>query len=217
MLKYLSKKDIEALAPEKIELGKVNRAQVESLSKRDVVKLRDEVDTSSETGMRDLAIIDLLLASGLRVSELSKLNREDIDSDTREFTVRGKGNKDRLVFVTKNCMNTISNYLSARSDNLQPLFIQYSRFSEASRDGDYRRLTPRSIQRLLAKYGKHAGIKTNVSPHKLRHTYATRLLTNGADIRSVQMLLGHSDISTTQIYTHLTDKELRSAYEAASS
>ena len=215
MLKYLAKQDVETLAPERIELGKVNRPQIESLSRQDIEKLRNEVDTSSETGLRDIAIIDTLLSSGLRVSELSSLNRNDIDRNKREFTVRGKGSKDRLVFVTEETMNTIINYTKERKDNLQPLFIQYSRYSEDSRDGDFRRLTPRSIQRMLAKYGKLAGIKTRVTPHKLRHTFATQLLTNGADLRSVQMLLGHSDISTTQIYTHLTDRELRKTYESA--
>jgi site-specific recombinase XerD len=215
LLKYLAKQNIDALAAERIELGKVNRPQVESLSKNDVEKIRGQVDRTTETGLRDAAIIDMLLSSGLRVSELAALDRNDIDKNQNEFTVRGKGNKDRLVFVTDECLNTIFDYLSKRTDNLQPLFIQYSRFSEASRDGDYRRLTPRSIQRLLAKYGKLAGVKTNITPHKLRHTYATRLLTNGADLRSVQMLLGHSDISTTQIYTHLSDRELRRVYNSA--
>jgi len=216
LLKYLAKQDIDALAAERIELGKVTRPQVESLSQKDVQKIRAEIDHATETGLRDAAIIDMLLSSGLRVSELAVLDRHDINKNTNEFTVRGKGSKDRLVFITDECLNTIFNYINRRSDNLQPLFIQYSRYSEASRDGDYRRLTPRSIQRLLARYGKLAGVKTRVTPHKLRHTYATRLLTNGADLRSVQMLLGHSDISTTQIYTHLTDRELRKAYEAAS-
>jgi len=215
LLKYLAKQDIKALSAEKIELGKVQRAKVENLSPKEIAAVRRQINTSKEIGSRDLAIVDLLLASGLRISELVALNRTDIADSKNSFTVRGKGQKDRLVFVTDQSLDTLNNYMKTRTDNLPPLFIQYSRFSEESRDGDYRRLTARSVQRLLAKYGRLAGVKTTVTPHKLRHTFATTLLANGADLRSVQTLLGHADISTTQIYTHLTNHQLREVYDKA--
>ena len=164
--------------------------------------------------MRDRAIIELLFSSGLRVSELVSLNRGSINTKRREFTVRGKGNKDRPIFISKKAAEHIENYLQAREDNLQPLFLNYSkRYKKPSTDGNYRRITARSVQRMVEKYARLAGITKHVSPHTLRHSFATDLLVNGADLRSVQGMLGHASIATTQIYTHITDQHLKEIHE----
>lgn len=212
-LRYLSKRDIPSLTPEKIELPKTSRKQVTFLHFDEVERLLEQIDITTETGMRDRAIIELLFSSGLRVSELVNLNRDHINTKRREFMVRGKGQKDRPVFISQTAADRVNNYLDARNDNLVPLFISYSRNSVASTSGDFRRLTPRSIERIIGKYAKLAGITKHVSPHTMRHSFATDLLINGADLRSVQVMLGHSNISTTQIYTHVTDERLREVHE----
>lgn len=212
-LVYLSKRDIHSLSPEKIELPKVNRKQVTFLHFDEVEQMFENIDTSDETGLRDRAIIELLFSSGLRVSELVNLNRDHVNIKRREFMVRGKGRKDRPVFISENAANHIQEYLESRRDNLQPLFISYSRNSSPDMSGDYRRLTSRSIQRIINKYAKLAGITKHVTPHTMRHSFATDLLMNGADLRSVQAMLGHSNISTTQVYTHVTDQHLREIHE----
>ncbi|HRN90487.1 MAG TPA: tyrosine-type recombinase/integrase [Candidatus Saccharibacteria bacterium] len=212
-LSYLSKRDIPSLTPEKIELPKTSRKQVTFLHFDEVERLLEQIDITTETGMRDRAIIELLFSSGLRVSELVNLNRDHINTKRREFMVRGKGQKDRPVFISQTAADRVNNYLDARNDNLVPLFISYSRNSVASTSGDFRRLTPRSIERIIGKYAKLAGITKHVSPHTMRHSFATDLLINGADLRSVQVMLGHSNISTTQIYTHVTDERLREVHE----
>ena len=197
-----------------IELPKVHRKQVTFLHIDEIERLIAEIKTDSDIGLRDRAIIELLFSSGLRISELVGLNRDHINTKRREFTVRGKGQKDRPVFISKTATEHIENYLSVRNDNLAPLFISYSRNTqELDNSGDYRRLTPRSIQRIVNKYARLAGITKHVSPHTMRHSFATDLLMNGADIRSVQDMLGHSNISTTQIYTHVTDEHLRETHE----
>ena len=212
-LAYLSKRDIISLSPEKIELPKVSRKQVTFLHYDEVARMLEVIPLSSETGLRDRAIIELLFSSGLRVSELVNLNRDHINMQRREFMVRGKGQKDRPVFISTAASQRVLDYLGTRIDNLPPLFLSYSRNNTAQVTGDYRRLTSRSIQRIIAQYAKLAGITKHVSPHTMRHSYATDLLINGADIRSVQSMLGHSNIATTQIYTHVTDQHLREAYE----
>jgi len=212
-LNYLSKRDIPSLSPEKIELPKVSRRQVTFLHYDEIEQILEQIDTNSPVGLRDRAIIELLFSSGLRVSELVNLNRDHINTTRREFMVRGKGDKDRPVFISESASNHVQNYLKTRADSLQPLFISYSRNIEASTSGDYRRLGPRSIQRIINKYTKLAGITKHVSPHTMRHSFATDLLMNGADIRSVQAMLGHSSISTTQVYTHVTDQHLREVHE----
>ena len=213
-LLYLSKRGIESLAPHMIELPKVHRKQVTFLHIDEIERLIAEIKTDSDIGLRDRAIIELLFSSGLRISELVGLNRDHINTKRREFTVRGKGQKDRPVFISKTATEHIENYLSVRNDSLAPLFISYSRNTqELDNSGDYRRLTPRSIQRIVNKYARLAGITKHVSPHTMRHSFATDLLMNGADIRSVQDMLGHSNISTTQIYTHVTDEHLREIHE----
>lgn len=210
---YLSRRGIKSLAADRIILPKVSRKQVTFLHYDEVENLLGQIALTTETGLRDRAIIELLFSSGLRVSELTALNRDDINLTRREFMVRGKGKKDRPVFVSTSAAGRINDYLEERHDTLAPLFLNYSRNNTISTSGDFRRLTPRSIQRMLSQYARLAGITKHVSPHTLRHSYATDLLMNGADIRSVQAMLGHSNISTTQVYTHVTDEHLRDIYE----
>ena len=212
-LTYLSKRDITSLSPEKIELPKVVRPQVTFLHYDEVARLLEVIPLDTDTGLRDRAIVELLFSSGLRVSELVNLNRDHVNTTRREFMVRGKGQKDRPVFIGESAANRVVEYLATRIDNLAPLFLSYSRNNVASTTGDYRRLTARSIQRIVTKYARLAGITKHVSPHTMRHSFATDLLMNGADIRSVQSMLGHSNISTTQVYTHVTDQHLREVYE----
>jgi site-specific recombinase XerD len=212
-LGYLSKRDIISLSPDRIELPKVARKQVTFLHFDEVSRLLEAISLDDETGLRDRAIIELLFSSGLRVSELVNLNRDHVNTKRREFMVRGKGRKDRPVFIGEAAALRVEDYLAARLDNLPPLFLSYSRNNISSMTGDYRRLTARSIQRMVTKYARLAGITKHVSPHTMRHSFATDLLMNGADIRSVQSMLGHSNISTTQVYTHVTDEHLRDVYE----
>lgn len=179
----------------------------------EVERLISGIDISSEAGLRDRAIVELLFSSGLRVSELVNLNRDHVNTKRREFMVRGKGQKDRPVFISEAAAGWVDHYLDVRDDTLAPLFVSYSKNVEASTSGDFRRLTARSIQRMVSKYARMAGITKHVSPHTMRHSFATDLLMNGADIRSVQSMLGHSSISTTQVYTHVTDEHLREVYE----
>lgn len=201
------------MSPEKIELPKISRKQVTFLHYDEITNLLDVIPIDTEQGLRDRAIIELLFSSGLRVSELANLNRDHVNIKRREFMVRGKGQKDRPVFIGESASGHVEEYLSTRIDNLPPLFLSYSRNNSVSNTGDYRRLTPRSIQRIISKYARLAGITKHVSPHTMRHSFATDLLMNGADIRSVQSMLGHSSISTTQVYTHVTDKHLKEVYE----
>lgn len=212
-LGYLSKRDIQSLSPNKIELPKTTRKQVTFLHFDEIERITDEIDRSTDIGARDIALVELLFSSGLRVSELVNLNRDHINTKRREFTVRGKGKKDRPVFISKKAADLVDSYLSSRMDNLPPLFLSYSRNNLATTSGDYRRLTSRSVQRIINKYTRLAGITKHVSPHTMRHSFATDLLLNGADIRSVQSMLGHSNISTTQVYTHVTDQHLKEVYE----
>ena len=213
-LTYLSRRDIPSLSADKIILPKTVRKQVTFLQYDEVVNLIDNIPLDSEQGLRDRAIIELLFSSGLRVSELVNLNRDHINLKRREFMVRGKGQKDRPVFVSQHAAEQVENYLQARQDSLPALFLSYSRRStKPTMSGDYRRFSARSIQRMISHYARLAGITKHVSPHTMRHSFATDLLMNGADLRSVQSLLGHSSISTTQVYTHVTDQHLKDIHE----
>ncbi|MBF1023694.1 MAG: tyrosine-type recombinase/integrase [Candidatus Nanogingivalaceae bacterium] len=214
LLTYLSQRDISSLAADKIALPKTVRKQVTFLHYDEVVRLIEQIPLDNEPGLRDRAIIELLFSSGLRVSELVSLNRDHINLARREFMVRGKGQKDRPVFVSMSAAEHVKNYLDARSDSLPALFISYSRhLAKPSVSGDYRRLSARSIQRMVSHYARLAGITKHVSPHTMRHSFATDLLMNGADLRAVQSMLGHSNIATTQIYTHVTDQHLKDVHE----
>ena len=212
-LKYCAKRDIPALSADKIELARTVRKQVTFLSEEELDRLFAEPDTSKITGLRDRAILELLFSSGLRVSELIGLNRDHINLKRREFMVRGKGQKDRPIFISLEAAEWIDKYLQKRKDNTKPLFIRYSGKKTVDLSGNFHRLTARSVQRLVARYALMAGITKHVSPHTLRHSLATDLLMNGADLRSVQAMLGHSNIATTQIYTHVTDPHLKSIHE----
>ncbi len=212
-LKFCSKRDIPALPPEKIELAKTVRKQVTFLNAEEITRLFSQPDISALNGLRDRAILELLFSSGLRVSELVGLDRDHINLKRREFMVRGKGQKDRPIFISQEAAGWIQRYLDVRKDTAKPLFIRYSGTKKVDLTGNFHRLTARSIQRLVARYAILAGITKHVSPHTLRHSYATDLLMNGADLRAVQSLLGHSNISTTQIYTHVTDPHLKSVHE----
>ena len=213
-LKYCAKRDIPInLSSDKIELARTRRKQVTFLSGEEVERLLAQPDTSTETGLRDKAILDLLFSGGLRVSELVNLNQEHINLRRKEFMVRGKGQKDRPIFISDAAAESIQRYLNKRSDTLSPLFIRYSGSQDITNDGEFKRLTARSVQRLIQNYARKAGITKKVTPHTLRHSFATDLLMNGADLRSVQSMLGHSNISTTQIYTHVTNPHLKKVHE----
>jgi site-specific recombinase XerD len=217
LLKYLAKRDIESLAPEKIELADAKRKQIGFLEPREVEDLLSaptKFEKKPEVVARDTAILETLFSTGLRVSELCSLNIDQINLERREFTVRGKGGKDRVVFISGSAASAIGVWLKCRHDSAKPLFIHFSGFKNEEEEGDFMRLTPRSIQRLIVKYSKLAGITKKVTPHVLRHSFATDLLINGADIRSVQAMLGHSSITTTQMYTHVTDQQLREVHKA---
>lgn len=211
-LKYLIKNDIQTLAPEKIDLGKIPGRTVEFLTREELDRLFLAVDLTHKNGVRDIAILETLFSTGLRVSELKNLDRDQVDLERREFMVRGKGSKPRIVFLSTKAAERIRDYLKTREDNFNPLFVNNLKNADILQP-EKRRLTTVSIQSLVRKYALKAGIIKKVTPHTLRHSYATELLINGADIRSVQEMLGHSSITTTQIYTHITDKKLREIHE----
>lgn len=213
-LKYLAKRDIKTLAAEKVELGDFSRKQIEVLEIEEIERLLNAPDTFKITGLRDRAILETLFSTGLRVSELVSLNRNQINLKTGEFMVRGKGQKDRIVFLSPEAIFWLSKYLEKRKDNFDPVFINYRGKEKDILEGENKRLTQRSVQRLVKKYAQLAGIVKEVTPHKIRHAFATDLLQNGADIRSVQTMLGHASITTTQIYTHVTNKQLREVHQA---
>jgi len=218
-LKYLAKNDIISLPPEKIELAKQAERQIEFLEGDDLEKLLEAPLKSKESEiikMRDKAILELLFSTGLRVSELSNLKKDQINLKKDEFTVRGKGEKLRLVFVSNQAKYYIGEYLKLRNDNFKALFIRHDRAAKRNQTETEKisKLTPRSIQRVIRRYAKEAGIAKKVTPHTLRHSFGTDLLQSGADLRAVQQLLGHASITTTQIYTHVTDQHLKDVYRA---
>lgn len=220
-LKYLAKRDVKALAPEKLELADTPTRTVEFLEPEELERLFESPKTTTLLGTRDRAILEMLFSTGLRVSELVKLDRASINILKGEFSVRGKGDKPRIVFLSEPAKYWVSLYLKKRSDTSKALFVREDRArkkeSQVEADeierGVYR-LSPRTIQRIVKKHATRAGIVKKVTPHVLRHSYATDLLSNGADLRSVQSLLGHSSVTTTQIYTHVTNRQLKEVHSA---
>ena len=210
-LKYLAKRDIETLSADKIELGRQSERQVVFLEENELERLLGAPDGDSFKALRDRGILELLFSTGLRVSELCALNRDSLNLKSGEFSVRGKGDKVRLVFLSDTAKEAIKNYLEKREDADEALFTRQTKNPTKE---DNLRLTTRSVERLVKHYAAKAGLSKKVTPHSLRHSFATDLLMNGADIRSVQALLGHSNITTTQIYTHITDKQLREVHQA---
>jgi len=207
-LKYLVKREIKSLAPERIELAKVSERSLDLISGGELSRLLDAPDIKDLKGLRDKALLELFFSTGLRVSELCALD-SDIDLNKDEMSVRGKGDKVRVVFFSDEAKQAVKEYLSKRKDMNEALFVS----ENAKIKKENSRLTSRSVERIVKHYAVKAGITKKVTPHIIRHSFATDLLQNGADLRSVQMMLGHSNISTTQIYTHMTDKHLRETHK----
>ncbi|MFT7328216.1 MAG: site-specific recombinase XerD [Crocinitomicaceae bacterium] len=208
-LKYLMKQGLKVYSPDHIELAKTESRHIDHL---DINELKRMLGAAKKHS-RNYAIINMLFSTGLRVSELTSLNR-DIDISKEEVTIRGKGDKIRIVFLSHNARKSVSDYLKTRTDMDEALFIQAGpRIVKLEEQNISLRITPRSVERLVKHIAIEAGISKKVSPHTIRHSFATDLLRNGADIRSVQIMLGHSNIATTQIYTHITDKQLREVHK----
>lgn len=207
-LKYAQKLGIQTLSPEKIELAKIGGRDLDLITADELNRLMKAPDGESIQSLRDRALLELLFSTGLRVSELCNLDR-DLDLSRDEFSVRGKGDKVRVVFLSPDAKKTVHAYLKKRGDMDPALFVSYGRAGKQSG-----RITPRSVERLVKHYAVKAGITRKVTPHVIRHSFATDLLESGADLRSVQALLGHANIATTQVYTHVTDKHLRDIHKA---
>lgn len=212
-LKYLTRMDIQTLAPEKVELGEIEDSPLKVLENKDLEQLLMAPDINTLDGLRDRAILESLFSTGLRVSELAALNIDSINFERREFPILGKGGKERIVFLSEAAADTLQKYLDMRKDSYKPLFIRFQGRQDPADDGENMRLSTRSIERIVEKYVRQVGLTVKATPHTLRHSFATDLLVNGADIRSVQEMLGHSNIATTQIYTHITNKQLRDVHE----
>lgn len=213
-LKYLSKRDIPSLQAEKLEVGKNPTYQVEFLEVEELERLLKSASGSDLPTLRDRAVLELLFSAGLRVSELVGINRDQLNLKNQEFSVRGKGGKVRVVFISQTAQEALAKYLTKRTDIDPALFVRLPRRAQKLISKNGLRLTPRSVQRIVKHYAAKAGIVKDVHPHTLRHSFATDLLMNGADIRSVQAMLGHSSITTTQIYTHVTNQQLKEVHQA---
>lgn len=227
-LKYLAKKEIKALPPDRIELAKVGERQLDLITNLELNRLLNSPNGSELKDLRDKAILELLFSTGLRVSELCSLN-SDIDLTSEELSIRGKGGKIRVVFISDDAKNAVKKYLNARKDMSEALFVQIDsgiparkathsvagggKKKKKTENKDVKHLTRRSIERIVKQHAIKAGISKKVTPHVMRHMFATDLLGNGADLRSVQAILGHANIGTTQIYTHVTDKQLRDIHK----
>lgn len=209
-LKWLIKNDVPVLNPEKIDLPKKEPHHMQFLNVEQLERLFSQTDTTTLGGLRDRAILEVLFSTGLRVSELVSLNRDQVDIDRREFGVIGKGRKPRVVFLSDRSASWLTAWLSKRVDSWRPVFTRLmGRLPEITDSGEKMRLTARSVQRLVDRYCRLAHLPLKISPHGIRHSFATDLLTNGANLRDVQEMLGHKNISTTQIYTHVTQPQLR--------
>lgn len=206
-LKYLVRQGAKSLSPDRIELAKTAERELDLIGDDELKRLLASPNGKDEKSLRDKAILELFFSTGLRVSELCSLNIDSINLKRDEFSIRGKGEKIRLVFLSPEAKTALANYLEKRKDMAEALFVSLSKKGEAER------LTPRSVERLVKQYAIKAGISRKVTPHIIRHSFATDLLQNGADIRSVQMMLGHANVATTQIYTHVTDRQLKDIHQ----
>jgi site-specific recombinase XerD len=214
-LRYLMvQRDTATLSPDKVELPKQGSRSPAFLNPDQIERLLNSPQISNIIGLRDRTILETLFSTGLRVSELVNLNRDQVDLERKEFGVKGKGNKLRVVFLSDTAAEWIERYLRSRQDHFKPLFIRHSGAVDARNNGQKMRLTARSIQNIVSKYAKRSGLPIEATPHTLRHSFATDLLISGADIRSVQEMLGHESIRTTQVYTHVTNRHLKEVHKA---
>ncbi len=213
-LRWLLKNDISVMSPDKIDLPKVSDRQIKFLSGEQVDRLLNAPTLSTIQGKRDKAILEVFYSTGLRVSELVSLDRDKIDLDRREFGIVGKGGKARVVFLSARASEWIKRYLNERPDKYKPLFIRHKGKMDPTTPDEKMRLSPRSVQRMLKKYVKKIKLPVDATPHVIRHSFATDLLMAGADLRSVQEMLGHKNVSTTQIYTHVTNRQLRDIHKS---
>lgn len=215
MLRWLQKNEVEVLAPDRIELPKAESVSMQYTDSEHILKLLESPDLSKINGLRDRTIMELLFSTGLRVSELAKLNREQIDLNGGEFGVVGKGRRPRVVFLSERAKFWLRQWLASREDEWSPLFIHFGGVKEKNLydTGEKMRLSVRSVQRIIDKYAKKCKLPIKLSPHGVRHSFATDLLSNGANLRDVQELLGHKSIVTTQIYTHVTKPQLKAAHQ----
>src|SRR3989344_4989100 len=220
-LKYLAKNDIKTLPAEKLELAKTPSRQVQFLEGEEIERLLNATkqEKNQLIALRDMAILQTLFSTGLRVSELASLTKSKINLNKAEFSIRGKGDKVRVVFLSAEAIDSIKDYLAARKDKSPALFVAHKQKKTVEKqiaemdESEAQSLTPRSVQRIIKKYARSAGITKDITPHTLRHSFATDLLQNGSDIRAVQEMLGHSSITTTQIYTHITNRQLRDVHK----
>ncbi|PIR59296.1 MAG: hypothetical protein COU69_00845 [Candidatus Pacebacteria bacterium CG10_big_fil_rev_8_21_14_0_10_56_10] len=213
-MKWLVKQDVEVLNPEKIDLPKAESHQTKFLSSQHIERLLAQPKLSDQTGLRDRAIMEVLFSTGLRVSELVSLNRDQLDTSRREFGVVGKGRRPRVVFLSDRAADWLERWLRSRKDDWRPVFIRMSGSQpDITSDGEQMRLTTRSVQRLVDSYSRRAKLPIKISPHSIRHSFATDFLANGGGLRDIQEMLGHKSISTTQIYTHLTRPQLKRLHQ----
>lgn len=209
-LKWLVKQDAPVLHPEKIDLPKADPHRMEFLPIEKVERLLSQPQLSSKTGLRDKALLEVLFSTGLRVSELVSINRDQVDPNTREFGIIGKGRRPRVVFLSERAVYWLQRWLATRHDDWKPVFVRFAgKVPDLHSDGEEMRLTTRSVQRMLERYCSKAQLPIKISPHGMRHSFATDLLSNGAGLRDVQEMLGHKSIATTQIYTHVTRPQLK--------
>jgi len=211
--KWLVKNDVPVLHPEKIDLPKAESQHMQFLNYEKIQKLLNQPNISTSAGLRDKALLEVLFSTGLRVSELVSLNRQQIDFQSQEFGVIGKGRRPRVVFLSDSCAQWLQRWLNTRTDRWEPVFIRFAgKKADIGSDGEEMRLTTRSVQRMVEAYCKKAHLSVHVSPHGIRHSFATDLLSNGAGLRDVQEMLGHKNIATTQIYTHVTRPQLKETH-----
>lgn len=213
-LKFLAKRDVKTISAEKIELAKAESKSLKFLRAEQIQRLLSSPSISTISGLRDKVILEVLFSTGLRVSELVKLHRDQINFKSREIGVIGKGRRPRVVFLSDSAIKWIQQYLNKRDDHYKPLFIRYGgkKHDPSDSDADVR-LTARSVQRIVEKYVRRAKLPVKITPHGLRHSFATDLLTAGADLRAIQEMLGHKNIATTQIYTHVTNPQLKKIHQ----